>query len=80
MLAGREKDVLKHKFCMHIDVKALVQKQIRPPWVPNLKSASDTNYDDFPEPSGSKRFDKYLDPQLEEMWEREFGAHPDDAA
>ena len=73
MLAGAEKDVFNHRLCADIDVNKLLAKQITPPFVPNLKDPTDTsNFDSYPEPSGGKKFDKYIDAKYEETWEREF--------
>ena len=75
MLAAGEFDVTGHPFCAHIDMKALVKKEITPPYVPNLKSPLDTaNFDDFGTPSSGKKYNKYLDAKYDETWVAEFGA------
>jgi len=74
MLAGAENDLFKHPFCAHIDVNAMLQKKIKPPFVPKLSDPTDTsNFDSYPEPAPNKKYEKYLDAKYDEMWEKEFG-------
>jgi len=73
MLAGGEKDILKHPLCKDIDTAKLLAKQIKPPFVPNLKDPTDTsNFDDYGTPSSGKKYDKYLDAKYDATWEKEF--------
>ena len=74
MLAGGEQDVFKHAFCSSIDIPKLVKKEVKVPFVPNLKDPTDTsNFDSYPPPASGKKYDKYLDAKYDELWEREFG-------
>jgi len=77
MLAGAEADILKHPVCSSVDAGKLIRKEIKPPFVPNLKDPTDTsNFDDYgsaPSTSG-KKYDKYIDAKYEELWEKEFGS------
>ena len=74
MLQGGGGDVLSHPLCADIDVAKLLRREIKAPWAPKLSDPTDTsNFDDFPEPTASKKFDKYLDAKYDELWDREFG-------
>ena len=44
--AGDAEEVLKHKFFAGLDLEKLLRKEIEPPYVPLVKSASDiSNFD-----------------------------------
>ena len=75
MLSGAEQDVFNHALCKHIDIAALLRKEIKPPFVPNLKDPLDTsNFDDYPPPASNKKYDKYLDGKYDELWDKEFSS------
>jgi serine/threonine protein kinase len=77
MLASGEQDLFQHALCKHIDMQKLLLRQIKLPYVPQLNGPTDTSlFDACAEPGGGKQFDKYLDPKLEELWEKEFGLMP----
>ena len=76
MLSGGEKDVTGHPMCAHVDMAALLKKELKPPWVPKLSDPLDaSNFDEFPPNTGlGKKYNKYLDSKYDETWEKEFGA------
>ena len=74
MLSKREKDITGHPLCAHINMAALLKKEIKPPFVPKLSNPMDTsNFDNFGAPSSGNKFNKYLDKKYDETWEKEFG-------
>jgi len=74
MLSGGVKDITNHPLCAHVNMDALLKKELKPPWVPKLSSPLDaSNFDDFGPPSSGKKFNKYLDDKYNDTWEKEFG-------
>ena len=77
MLKGGADDVLRHSFCSHIDVSALEARKLPPPYIPHVKSLYDTsNFDDYPpdaEAKTNRKYERYLDPKYDALWDREFG-------
>lgn len=75
VLVNKERDVLRHPVCAWIDAPQLLSKHIKPPYVPKVDGPSDTSNFRAPPTSSpsSKKFDKFIDPKYDVMWEGEFG-------
>ena len=76
LLARREQDVLLHPVCSWMDPHTLLNKEVKPPYVPKIADPIDTsNFRTYPTNTagGGMLYDKYLDPKYDEVWEGEFG-------
>ena len=77
MLAGAEKGLLAHPLCAHIDVDAMLQRELPTlPYVPSSSSPGDLS--NFGQCAGehaamAKKYERSIDARWEPVWEREFG-------
>jgi serine/threonine protein kinase len=76
MLKGGHNDVTAHPMCAHIDLAALVAKQLPPPFIPQLSDDTDTSNFDTPPPGdpspGGSAYDRQIDSRYDELWAKEF--------